>query len=75
MPDALSKTVPIWIAVMNRLLFPESGWSHGLHVPGQIVPASERAQIEARLDGFVKIAEVSSFLHEMSSAENIVASH
>lgn len=73
MPDALSKTVPIWIAVVNRLLFPECGWSHELHFPEQIVPASERAQIEARLDGFVKDAEVSIFLPETPSSEYIVA--
>lgn len=52
MPDALSKTVPIWCCVLNRMLFPEYG-VHSLHTPPQSVSASEHSQIEARLDGFV----------------------
>lgn len=52
-PDALSKTVPIWCCVMNRAIFPDSG-PHALHTPPQAVSASEHAQIERRIDGFVK---------------------
>lgn len=52
MPDALSKTVPIWCCVLNRMLFPEYE-VHSLHTPPQSVSASEHSQIEARLDGFV----------------------
>ncbi|KAF2654232.1 hypothetical protein K491DRAFT_601250 [Lophiostoma macrostomum CBS 122681] len=53
MPDALLKTVPIWCCVMNRALFAESG-SHDLHTPPQAVSASEHAQIEERIDRFVR---------------------
>lgn len=59
MPDALSKTVPIWCAVWNRVLFPEVPDAHTFHTPPQCVSPSEHAQIERRLDGFVcKIREL-----------------
>ncbi|KAK0280771.1 tRNA A64-2'-O-ribosylphosphate transferase [Friedmanniomyces endolithicus] len=54
MPDALSKTIPIWIAVLNRLLFPQKSGYHGLHTPPDVVSLSEHAQIEARIPGFVE---------------------
>ncbi|KAL1957634.1 hypothetical protein VTO42DRAFT_5611 [Malbranchea cinnamomea] len=53
MPDALSKTVPIWCAVMNRTLFPEATAYHDVHLPPNLLPASEESQIERRIDGFV----------------------
>lgn len=53
MPDALSKTIPIWCAVINRLLFEEKHGSHKLRTPKEVVGPSEHAQIEALLDGFV----------------------
>jgi tRNA A64-2'-O-ribosylphosphate transferase len=53
MPDALSKTVPIWCAVWNRVLFPEDVEAHALHTPPQCVSPSEHSQIERRLDDFV----------------------
>ena len=53
MPDALSKTIPIWVTVMNCVLFPDAKDSHKLHTPANIVSASEHAQIEARLQDFV----------------------
>jgi tRNA A64-2'-O-ribosylphosphate transferase len=53
MPDALSKTVPIWCAVWNRVLFPDKEESHTLYTPPQCVSPSEHSQIERRLDGFV----------------------
>lgn len=53
MPDALSKTIPIWCAVMNRFLFPEKKDSHSLVVSEQVVSASEASQISERLDAFV----------------------
>lgn len=53
MPDALSKTVPIWCAVFNRLLFPELTESHQLRTPSNAVGDSEHTQIEARISGFV----------------------
>ena len=60
MPDALSKTVPIWCAVLNRVLFPDDPITHQLHLPPQCVSASERSQIEGRLDTFVKRFQVGS---------------
>ncbi|KAL9120536.1 MAG: hypothetical protein Q9187_002911 [Circinaria calcarea] len=53
MPDALSKTFPIWCAVMNRLLFLEITDCRLLHTPSDVVGASEHTQIEAKLEGFV----------------------
>ena len=52
MPDALSKTVPIWCAVFNVLLFPDNLQSHKLHTLPKSVSLSEHSQIEDRLDGF-----------------------
>ncbi|KAJ4302602.1 tRNA A64-2'-O-ribosylphosphate transferase [Kalmusia sp. IMI 367209] len=53
MPDALSKTIPIWCCVMNRAIFAEYG-EHEFHTPPQAVSKSEHAQIEKRIDGFVR---------------------
>jgi len=58
MPDALSKTIPIWCAVINRLLFEEDLSSHGLYTSGDVVGGSEHAQIAARINGFVEDAKV-----------------
>lgn len=58
MPDALSKTVPIWCAIMNRALFDHH--SSRLYTPSGVVGESEHAQIEARLDGFLEDAKVST---------------
>ena len=58
MPDALSKTIPIWCAVLNRLLFEDDWDMQNLHTPEWAVGASEHAQIEARLDDFVQGAKV-----------------
>ena len=60
MPDALSKTIPIWCAVLNRLLFEDDGDMQNLQTPEWAVGASEHAQIEARLDDFVQGAKVSA---------------
>ena len=60
MPDALSKTVPIWCAVINKLLFPDMSRYHALYTPSEVVGKSEHSQIEARLDEFVEQAKVSS---------------
>lgn len=54
MPDALSKTVPIWCAVLNRLLFGEGE----VHVPEHVVGESEKAQMESRVKGWVEDARV-----------------
>ena len=65
MPDALSKTIPIWCAVMNRLLFPEINASHALHTPANVVGDSEHIQIEAKLDGFVTEIKVNKLQVEL----------
>ncbi|KAI0023589.1 initiator tRNA phosphoribosyl transferase [Xylariomycetidae sp. FL0641] len=49
MPDALSKTVPIWCCVLNHVLFPELPTSHPLYTPPNVVSESEHAQIEAKI--------------------------
>jgi tRNA A64-2'-O-ribosylphosphate transferase len=54
MPDALSKTVPIWCAVVNRALFPDRPECHDLFTPPQAVAPSEHAQVSARLGDFYR---------------------
>lgn len=54
MPDALSKTIPIWTCVLNRFFFPDRTECHELSTPPSVVGASEHAQIEARIAGFVE---------------------
>ncbi|TGJ83935.1 hypothetical protein E0Z10_g4830 [Xylaria hypoxylon] len=49
MPDALSKTVPIWCCVINRVLFPEVVQLHKLYTPPNVVSLSEHSQAEARI--------------------------
>jgi tRNA A64-2'-O-ribosylphosphate transferase len=49
MPDALSKTIPIWTTVLNRLLYPDMVEAGELRTPLDVVSESEHAQIEARL--------------------------
>lgn len=66
MPDALSKTVPIWCAVINRALFPSELAYHAVAFPPDYLGASEESQIENRIDGFVQSLKVHSlvtFLH------------
>ncbi|KAI9662051.1 MAG: hypothetical protein M1831_002966 [Alyxoria varia] len=57
LPDALAKTIPIWCAVLNRLLFPEVAESHSLVVLPEIVSASEKSRMEAKLDEWVENAK------------------
>ncbi|KAF2733527.1 tRNA A64-2'-O-ribosylphosphate transferase, partial [Polyplosphaeria fusca] len=52
MPDALSKTVPIWCCVINRALFPED--RHELYTSPQAVSEYEHSKIEERIEDFVK---------------------
>ncbi|KAI1171470.1 initiator tRNA phosphoribosyl transferase [Nemania sp. FL0916] len=58
MPDALSKTVPIWCCVLNRVLFPEEEYAqagaHALYTPPAVVSRSEHAQAEARIADHVE---------------------
>lgn len=58
MSDALSKTVAIWAAVLNRLLFSEELASEGLQTPENVVSRSEHARIEERIPEFVADAGV-----------------
>lgn len=64
MPDALSKTVPVWCAVVNRAIFgvdtKEGEEKGGLYVPPSVVGESEKVQMEARIGGFVKQFQVSN---------------
>lgn len=57
LPDAFSKTVPIWVAVINRTLFPEATSMHSLQSPPSPddLGRSEISQIESRLSGFTKV--------------------
>ncbi|KAH6843953.1 tRNA A64-2'-O-ribosylphosphate transferase [Alternaria alternata] len=55
MPDALSKTIPIWCCVINRAIFGrEEKGEVKLFSPPQAVSESEHAQIETKIDGFVR---------------------
>ncbi|KAI1283379.1 initiator tRNA phosphoribosyl transferase [Xylaria sp. FL0933] len=54
MPDALSKTVPIWCCVLNRVLFPEAEQLHQLYRPPNVVSRSEHSQAEARIPEHVE---------------------
>ena len=60
MPDALSKTIPIWCAVINLLLFEETHEMPELKMPKDVVGISEHAQIEALIHGFVKDVKVTN---------------
>ncbi|OHE96365.1 initiator tRNA phosphoribosyl transferase [Colletotrichum orchidophilum] len=51
MPDALSKTIPIWCTVFNMALFPDL--EARLFTPPNVVSASEHAQITALLPSFL----------------------
>ncbi|KAK0614097.1 tRNA A64-2'-O-ribosylphosphate transferase [Immersiella caudata] len=53
MPDALSKTIPIWCCVLNRALFPDNSSLHTLFVPPNAVSNSEKSQMEARIPEFL----------------------
>ncbi|ESZ95300.1 hypothetical protein SBOR_4327 [Sclerotinia borealis F-4128] len=54
MPDALSKTIPIWCCVLNRVLFPNNPVAHQLYAPPQVVSDSEHAQMTNLIPQFVK---------------------
>lgn len=58
MPDALSKTIPIWSAVLNRALFPTETACHAVQLPPNYLGKSEESQIENRIDGFVHSLKV-----------------
>ncbi|GME45973.1 Initiator tRNA phosphoribosyl transferase [Neofusicoccum parvum] len=57
MPDALSKTIPIWCAVWNHLLFPSASTTPpALHLPPTTVSPSEHSQIASLLPTFLAAA-------------------
>ncbi|KAF7297903.1 Initiator tRNA phosphoribosyl transferase [Mycena chlorophos] len=66
LPDALSKTVPIWCAVVNRAVAIRLGssvpsdWDTSLHTPPSI-PQQEAAQISTQLDGWAQALASSSY--------------
>jgi tRNA A64-2'-O-ribosylphosphate transferase len=67
MPDALSKTVPIWCEVINRAIQRRYGSStfqdqpHRLYTPASSVSAQEHHQIEIRLEGWSQLLAESSY--------------
>lgn len=54
MPDALSKTIPIWCCVLNRVFFPNHPVAHQLYAPPQVVSNSEQAQMSNLIPQFVR---------------------
>ncbi|KAL7922424.1 tRNA A64-2'-O-ribosylphosphate transferase [Trichoderma austrokoningii] len=52
MPDALSTTIPIWCAVINRALLPDNPLSSTLFLPPYL-PASTHSQILALIPSFL----------------------
>ncbi|KAH7318362.1 tRNA A64-2'-O-ribosylphosphate transferase [Stachybotrys elegans] len=52
MPDALSTTIPIWCAVLNRALLPDHPLSSQLFLPPYL-PPSTHSQITALIPSFV----------------------
>jgi tRNA A64-2'-O-ribosylphosphate transferase len=52
MPDALSKTVPIWCAVLNRIVGDCKRWRN-IQFPAESVSPQEAASIEALIPSFV----------------------
>lgn len=71
MPDALSKTVPIWITVLNRLVYPENVVAGQLRTPEDVVSASEHAQLAAKIDSMVQ--EARSLDMDLASLRHRVA--
>ena len=69
MPDALSKTVPIWCAVVNRANelheLPSSPSQHtvnsNLHTPPMCVSKQEHVQIEGLIEAWARDLAVSHF--------------
>ncbi|KAA1476491.1 initiator tRNA phosphoribosyl transferase [Dentipellis sp. KUC8613] len=67
-PDALSKTVPIWCAVINRAIRiryndpASTAWRTALYTPPGVVSDQEHRQIEEKLDQWAKDLANSSYL-------------
>ena len=52
MPDALSKSVPIWCAVINRVASKGQEWGKA-YFPPESVPTQEISSIESLIPAFV----------------------
>jgi len=67
MPDALSKTVPIWCAVINRAVLKTTpdidtdAWDTRLYTPPGVVSVQEHDQIEQKLNDWANDLAVSLF--------------
>ncbi|GAB7342549.1 hypothetical protein MBLNU457_g0727t1 [Dothideomycetes sp. NU457] len=72
MPDALSKTIPIWITVINKLLGVDVSYRHALRTPDTVVPPSEHSQMAARIDGFFE--QLKSLNLDLSDIEQGIGS-
>ncbi|KAF8603396.1 initiator tRNA phosphoribosyl transferase [Ceratobasidium sp. AG-I] len=59
-PDALSRTVPIWCAVINQALGFQDEYSC-LFTPPDAVSPSEHAQMEAKIAGWAKELKASAY--------------
>lgn len=63
MPDALSKTIPIWCSVINKairkLYTKDADWDTHFYCPPGVVSAQEQSQIETRLDDWATSLAVS----------------
>ena len=69
-PDALSKTIPIWCAVINRAVARRflgaltSDWDNALYTPPGAVSSQEHHQIDNRLDGWADALVVRLWLFD-----------
>ncbi|KIL00894.1 hypothetical protein PAXRUDRAFT_821235 [Paxillus rubicundulus Ve08.2h10] len=68
-PDALSKTVPIWCSVINRAILKKSvgnhphNWDTTLYTPPGAVSSQEHSQIERKLDAWA--SELAASFYEL----------
>lgn len=71
MPDALSKTIPIWCVVVNRAIkivhHKKEDWNVSLYCPPGVVSAQEYSQIESQLDTWTTSLSVSRFDRYLST--------
>ncbi|KAF9243194.1 initiator tRNA phosphoribosyl transferase [Melanogaster broomeanus] len=73
-PDALSKTVPIWCSVINRAILKQSvdhrlyNWDTTLYTPPGVVSPQEHSQIERKLDAWA--SELAASFYELPNLEH-----
>ena len=69
MPDALSKTIPVWCAVVNKAIaqkFPSEvpqGWDTNLFTPPASVSRQEHHQIEKRIEEWAESLAVTTYFN------------